>query len=88
MTGFANPDGIVGPEDSDQTLIINADKTRLFAVNGGSDTIAVFSIATDRGPQLVPEAPFPSGGRLPVSLGLMNGRVYVVNKDPDQITPG
>lgn len=82
-TGFANPDGVVGPEDSDQNLILNADGSLLFAVNGGSDSIAVFAVAADGSLTLVPGAPFPSGGPQPVSLGLRDGRLYVVNKDHD-----
>src|SRR4051794_20685908 len=87
-TGFANPDGVVGPEDSDQNVILNADRSLLFAVNGGSDSIAVFAVAADGSLTLVPAAPFPSGGPQPVSLGLRDGRLYVVNKDHDPARPG
>jgi len=34
----------LGPEDSDQDIITNPDHTLLFAVNSGSDTIAIFHI--------------------------------------------
>ena len=36
----------LGPFDSDQEIIVNSTHTLLFAVNGGSDTIAVFRINT------------------------------------------
>ena len=37
----------LGPFDSDQEVIVNPQHTLLFAVNGGSDTIAVFNIQAD-----------------------------------------
>jgi 6-phosphogluconolactonase (cycloisomerase 2 family) len=85
--GFANPDGVVGPEDADQSMVINADGTLLFVVNGGSDDISVFTIAADGSLSLVSGAPFPSGGTQPVSLGLAGRRLYVVNKDQDPGRP-
>lgn len=87
-TGFANPAGIVGPEDSDQNVIINEERTMLFAVNGGSDSIAVFGIAGDGSLSLVPGAPFASSGTQPVSLGLRGTHLYVVHKDQDPTRRG
>jgi len=89
---FINPGnlpGTLGPFDSDQELIFNWDATRLFTVNSGSDTIAVFDVQTDG--QLVPVkgSPFPSGGTNPVSVGLAGGDILVVvNKDYDVRRPG
>jgi hypothetical protein len=37
----------LGPFDSDQNVIVNPEHTMLFAVNGGSNTIAVFWINAD-----------------------------------------
>jgi hypothetical protein len=34
----------VGPDDSDQEIITNPDHSLLFAINAGSDSIAVFNI--------------------------------------------
>jgi len=73
----------VGPFDSDQNLIVNAARSRLFAVNSGSDTIAVFAILPDGGLVPVAGSPFPSGGINPVSVGLAGDRLYVVNKNDD-----
>jgi 6-phosphogluconolactonase (cycloisomerase 2 family) len=79
----------LGPFDSDQNVIVNSDHTLLFAVNGGSDTIAVFSIGTNGALMPVPGSPFPSGGSNPVSVGLSNDDVLcVVNQDQDRGHPG
>jgi DNA-binding beta-propeller fold protein YncE len=72
----------LGPFDSDQNLIVNEDGTLLFAVNSGSNSIAVFRI-TPNGLQPVEGSPFASGGSDPVSLGLKGDILAVVNKDQD-----
>jgi 6-phosphogluconolactonase (cycloisomerase 2 family) len=71
-----------GPFDSDQNLITNPAGTLLFAVNSGSNSIAVFHITSD-GLQAVNGSPFPSGGTDPVSVGLNDDILTVVNKDQD-----
>ena len=78
----------LGPFDSDQEIVVDPAKGLLFAVNGGSDTIAVFKIR--EGGSLAPVAgsPFPSGGSNPVSLGLAGDVLCVVNKDEDPGHPG
>ncbi len=78
----------LGPYDSDQEIIVNPSHTLLFAVNGGSDTIAVFSIQGDGSLTPVPGSPFSSGGSNPVSLGLAGDILCVVNKDDDPNHPG
>jgi 6-phosphogluconolactonase (cycloisomerase 2 family) len=72
----------LGPFDSDQNLIVNPEGTLLFAVNSGSNSVAVFCV-TPEGLQAVNGSPFPSGGSDPVSLGLMGNVLVVVNKDQD-----
>ena len=72
----------LGPFDSDQNLIVNPEGTLLFAVNSGSNSIAVFRITPD-GLQAVDGSPFASGGSDPVSLGLKGDILSVVNKDQD-----
>jgi DNA-binding beta-propeller fold protein YncE len=71
-----------GPFDSDQNLITNPEGTLLFAVNSGSNSIAVFRITSD-GLQAVEGSPFPSGGSDPVSVGVKDDILTVVNKDQD-----
>lgn len=86
------PTFALGPFDSDQNLIVDPSHTFLFAVNGGSDTVAVFRIAPDGSLSHVHGSPFPSGGTNPVSVGLSEDILTVVNKDmdpgrPDQSLP-
>jgi hypothetical protein len=78
----------LGPFDSDQEVIVNPEHTMLFAVNGGSDTIAVFWINDDGSLTPVDGSPFPSGGSNPVSVGLANQTLCVVNQDQDPGHPG
>ncbi len=78
----------LGPFDSDQEIIANDDRSLLFAVNGGSDTIAVFKIHNDGSLTPVNGSPFPSGGSNPVSLGLSDDILCVVNKDENPNHPG
>jgi 6-phosphogluconolactonase (cycloisomerase 2 family) len=73
----------LGPFDSDQNLIENPEGTLLFAVNSGSNSIAVFLINSDGSLTAVDGSPFPSGGSDPVSLGLNGNILTVVNKDQD-----
>jgi 6-phosphogluconolactonase (cycloisomerase 2 family) len=85
-TGGANPTDGLGPDDSDQEIVVSPDHRFLFAVNSGSNTIAVFDIHADGSLSLIKGAPFDSGGVQPVSLGLAGNDLYVVNQG-DQV-PG
>jgi 6-phosphogluconolactonase (cycloisomerase 2 family) len=81
--GVFNKTFALGPFDSDQNLIENPEGTLLFAVNSGSNSIAVFFINSDGSLTAVDGSPFPSGGSDPVSLGLNGNILTVVNKDQD-----
>ncbi|HTX40156.1 MAG TPA: hypothetical protein VME43_34290 [Bryobacteraceae bacterium] len=81
--GVYDPSFALGPFDSDQNLIENSGGTLLFAVNSGSNTIAVFNIGPDGSLSPVAGSPFPSGGSDPVSVGVQNDTLVVVNKDQD-----
>ena len=87
---LGNLAGTLGPFDSDQNLIFNWDATRIFAVNSGSDTIAVFDVKRDGRLVPVKGSPFSSGGTNPVSVGLAacDDVLAVVNKDYDLARPG
>ncbi len=61
-TGFYNNDERLGPDDSDQEIVASEDRRFLFAVNSGSDTVAVFEINADGSLTHVKGSPFPSGG--------------------------
>ncbi len=78
----------LGPFDSDQNLTENSNGTLLFAVNSGSNTIAVFNIHPDGSLSPVSGSPFPSGGSDPVSVGLKDDTLVVVNKDQDPAQAG
>src|SRR5579863_9479285 len=83
--GLANPKQVLGPDDTDDPLVISDDGRLLFAVNGGSNTVAVFSINPDGSLVAVPGSPFPSGGQTPCSVAV-NGRfVYIANKAFDPL---
>src|ERR1700739_3442171 len=81
--GGVNKTFALGPFDSDQNLIENPEGTLLFAVNSGSNSIAVFHINSNGSLTAVDGSPFPSGGSDPVSLGLDGNILTVVNKDQD-----
>jgi len=73
----------LGPYDSDQEITTNTEHTLLFAVNSGSDSIAVFHIQPDGSLKPVDGSPFLSGGTNPVSLALRGNILLVVNKNGD-----
>lgn len=83
-----SPSFSLGPYDSDQEIITNTEGSLLFAVNGGSDSVAVFNIHNDGSLTPVNGSPFPSGGSNPVSLGLSGSTLCVVNKDENPNHPG
>lgn len=89
-TGVYNFDDRIGPDDHAQEVIVNAEHTLLFTVNGGSDTISVFRIHRDGSLSLAQGSPVSSGGTQPVSLGLSGDRLYVVNQngDPNRLSAG
>jgi 6-phosphogluconolactonase (cycloisomerase 2 family) len=82
-TGIGNPLQALGPDDSDYQLIASADHKHLFAANGGSDNISVFTINADGTLTAVTGSPFASGGTAPVSLALAGSNLLVTNQDYD-----
>ena len=76
-------EGLGAPTDGDQQIQVDAKRKLLFAVNQGSDTVAVFHIQEDGGLEPVKGSPFPSGGTGPISIGLSDATVLVVNKGYD-----
>jgi 6-phosphogluconolactonase (cycloisomerase 2 family) len=82
-TGIVDLSLKLGPFDSDQNVITNPEHTLLFAVNSGSNSIAVFHIRADGSLIGAAGSPFPSGGINPVSVGLSNDILVVVNKNED-----
>ena len=85
--GVSNPTQKLGPDDSDQCIALSEDKKRLFAVNSGSNTIAVFNVGTDGSLAPVMGSPFASGGINPTSVSVAGNKLYVVNKNDDPLQP-
>ncbi|MBV9341821.1 MAG: hypothetical protein JO159_13160 [Acidobacteria bacterium] len=78
----------LGPFDSDQNVLTNAEGTVLYAVNGGSDSIAAFRIEDNGTLSTLTGSPFASGGTDPVSVGIARDTLAVVNKAMDPSRPG
>jgi len=74
-----------GVLDADQHLWLDTPRHLLFAVNQGSDTIAVFHVSTSGALVPVEGSPFPSGGKAPVSVGVSGDTAIVTNKAQDGI---
>ena len=78
-----NTNGKLGPNDNDTPIIASADDKRLFAVNGNSNTIAVFDVLDDGALVHVPGSPFAAMGIGPVSLSLSGDILIVANRNED-----
>lgn len=85
--GVANPGQILGPDDIDFALAASSDHKRLFAVNPGSNTIAVFDIAQNGSLTAVSGSPFSSNGINPVSVAVDGDHLIVVNQSGDPAQP-
>jgi len=69
--------------DADQQVVVNPSQTLLFAVNQGSDSIAVFHIGAGGLLTPVTGSPFASGGMAPASVGVAGNVLVVANKAVD-----
>lgn len=78
-----NTNGKLGPNDNDSPMTVSADKKRLFAVNGHSNTVAVFDIKRDGSLAHVPGSPFDSMGINPVSVAVSGDILLVANRNED-----
>jgi len=97
-SGVAPPSGqsLTVQTDDDQQIIVNPAQTLLFAVDGGSNDVAVFNINSDASLSPIAGSPWPSNGSDPSSLGLLDnalgngsGFLVVANKSSDvnQVNP-
>jgi hypothetical protein len=83
-TGIDNDtNGKLGPNDIDTPLIVSSDMKLLLAVNGHSNTIAVFAVAEDGSLEHVEGSPFSSMGIGPVSLAISGDYLLVANRNED-----
>jgi len=83
--------GLVVPAggDFDSQGAVRIHGKHLFAINPGSNTIAVFNLGEGGKLEPVAGSPFPSGGVTPLSLAVSDEFVYVANQavgfvNPDQ----
>jgi 6-phosphogluconolactonase (cycloisomerase 2 family) len=74
-----------GVLDADQHLRMYPARKLLFAVNQGSDTVAVFHVAGDGSLAPVAGSPFASGGKAPASVGFSGNVAIVANKAQDGV---
>ena len=86
-TGVSNPGQKLGPDDGDQQILLSPDNKRLYAVNAGSDTIAVFDVKDDGTLTAITGSPFASGGINPISVGIAGDQLFVVNQAQDPLRP-
>lgn len=70
---------------SQDGLVFDDESQRFFAVNAGDSSISMLAIGADG--ELTALATVPSGGKLPVSLTVSGGTVYVVNQGDPAATP-
>jgi DNA-binding beta-propeller fold protein YncE len=90
-TGVFDPGGLSNSFDADQQIIVNKAGTLMFAVNGNSNNISVFNIASDGSLSPIAGSPFDSAGSDPGSLSLDETStpmlLAVANKgsDPNQV---
>ena len=86
-TGFFDSSYALGPFDNDQNIVLNPDNSVLYAINGGSNTIAVMHVRPDG--SLVPfsGSPVDAHGSTPVSLGLHGNTLVTADYALDPATP-
>jgi 6-phosphogluconolactonase (cycloisomerase 2 family) len=91
-SGVFDPSDVLMPTDADQQLITDPQQQFMFSVNGGSNTVAVFTIGNNGVLTPVRNSPFPSLGPNPSSLGYdPNVNIMTVvnrNTDPNQPVKG
>src|SRR5271163_5236693 len=60
-TGLADPQGLLGPADSDKEVIASPDGNFLFADNEGSNSVAAFRVESDGSLDLIGNRAIGSG---------------------------
>ena len=71
---------LLGPDGTDREVIASPDGRLLFAVNQGSNSVAVFRVRRNGSLDLVRDRAVGSGGTEPVSLSIARDRLYVLNR--------
>jgi 6-phosphogluconolactonase len=78
-TGGVGIGGAVDPLFSQGSVLLSPNNKRLYVVNAGSNSISTFSVSDDASLRLL--GTVSSSGSGPISLALMNNRLYVLNRD-------
>ena len=76
-----------GPNASDRNLVLADGGSTLFAVNGGSDSIAAFRVNRDGSLTTIPDSPISSLGTDPVSVAVSGSTLLVANTAQDPNRP-
>jgi hypothetical protein len=86
-TGGAGSEDLTdsGVLDADGQVTLDKAHRLLFAVNQGSDSVAVFHVDADGGLTPVRGSPFPSAGTAPASVGISGNTAIVTNKAQDGV---
>ena len=72
-----------GPFDSDSEIVLDRRRGILYAVNSGSSSVAALTIRPDGSLSPVAYSPFAIPGTNPISLGLHDEHLLVLNADAD-----
>ena len=81
------PSFAFGPNASDRNLVFGDGGSTLFAVNGGSDSIAAFRVNPDGSLTTIPGSPIPSLGTDPVSVAVSGSTLLAANTAQDPNRP-
>jgi 6-phosphogluconolactonase len=78
-TGGVGIGGAADPLFSQGSVVLSPNNKRLYVVNAGSNSISTFSVSDDASLRLL--GTVSSRGSGPISLALMDDRLYVLNRD-------
>jgi hypothetical protein len=76
-----------GNNASDRNLVLDARSSTLFAVNGGSDSVAAFRVNRDGSLTTIPGSPISSLGTDPTSVAVSGSTLLVANTAQDPNRP-
>ena len=83
----AGPSFAFGNNASDRNLVLGDGGSTLYAVNGGSDSVAAFQVNRDGSLITIPGSPISSLGTDPTSVGVSGSTLLVANTAQDPNRP-
>jgi Lactonase, 7-bladed beta-propeller len=83
----AGPSFAFGNNASDRNLVLDAGSSMLFAVNGGSDSVALFRVNRDGSLTTIPGSPVSSLGTDPTSVAVSGSTLLVADTAQDPNRP-